>query len=180
VTTQESFASSTSPDNGYVLLRYVFHNSGGAPISNFYAGFVTDWDLLFDGTASSDAVSFNQALRVGEVSESAVTTYPQVLGLVPIGAAGGAAFRGWAGATGTGDDIVSTRAGYFSLLSGGINTLSATGDVRELMGLGPLTVQPGQSIVVYVAIVGGENESAFSNNVAAARSLAATLGFGAP
>jgi len=180
VTTQESFAASTSPDNGYVLLRYVFHNAGAASISNFFAGFVTDWDLLFDGTASSDAVTFNSSLGVGEVTESAMATYPQVLGLVPIGAAGNISFRGWAGATGNGDDIVSTRAGYFSLLSGGINTTAATGDVRELMGLGPLTIQPGQSVVIYIAIVGGENESAFSNNVAAARRMAATLGFAAP
>ena len=108
-------------------------------------------------------------------AEFDAVTYPQVVGLVPIAPSGGISFRGWAG--GPGDDIVSTRSGYFALLSGGINNSSAgPADIRELMGVGPLTIQPGQSMTVYVAIVGGESQSAFSDNVAAARRMAAAIG----
>jgi hypothetical protein len=176
--TQESFAFPSAPDNGYVLLRYVFRDTAAAPITNFYAGFVMDWDLYFDANASAtdDAISFNSALGIGEATEFDAVTYPQVVGLVPMATSGAISFRGWA--QGAGDAMVTTRSGYFAFLSGGINN-SSTGpaDIRELMGLGPLTIQPGQSVVVYIAIVGGENQAAFSNNVAHARQMAATLGF---
>ena len=177
--TQESFAFPNSPDNGYVLLRYVFRDTAAAPITNFYAGFVMDWDLYFDAGASAgdDAISFSTDLQIGEATESNVAN-PQVVGLVPISTTGSISFRGWANGVGAGDGIVSTRSGYFALLSGGVNNASiGPADIRELIGLGSMTIQAGQSVVVYIAIVGGENQATFSTNVGHARQMAVTLGF---
>jgi hypothetical protein len=178
VVTQESFAFRNAPDDGYVLLRYTFRNAGAAPITGLFAGLVMDWDIYFGGDASTNLIGFNPTLNVG-VATPANPLFSQSFGVVPIAQSGAPSFRGWT--AGAGDAPLVSRSGYFDFLSGGIvASQQGPADIRELMGVGPLTIQPGQAMVVYLAVVGGGSQSEFSSNVAQARSKAAGLGFGTP
>jgi len=173
---QESFAYPNPPDNGYVLLRYTFTNAGATPITNFYSGFLADWDILIDGDPFTDAVRYDQGLGLGEATESDTLSFPQILAIVPVGPSGPFSFVGWQNGPGINPP---TLGGYFDFLAGGVNLsvpVEPT-DIREMMGLAPLTLAPGQTTVAYFAIVGGANRAAFELNVAAARDKAARLGF---
>jgi len=173
--TQESFAFRNAPDDGYVLLRYTFRNTGAAPVTNFFAGMVMDWDILFGGDVSSNLIGFDPTLNVG-VATPANTAFPQSFGIVPVAQSAAPSFRGWT--NGAGDAPLVSRSGYFDFLSGGIvASQQGPADIRELMGLGPVTLGANQSYVVYFAVVGGGDPTGFSNNVSAARSMAARLGF---
>ena len=171
--TQESFAFPNAPDNGYVLLKYTFSNTGHQILPHLYTGWLADWDLLFDGLAFTDLLQYNARLGIGEATESDTLDYPTIVGIVPVGPTGIGSFAGYIGRTDT-----LTAADYFRLLSGGINT-ATTGpaDIRELMGLGAVTLLPKHSTVAYFAIVGGANRAEWEANVAAARAKAAQLGF---
>jgi len=173
--TQESFAWPDAPDNGYVLLKYTFSNTGHQILSHLYSGWVADWDVLFDGDASSDIVRHNDRLGIGEVTESDTLTFPAILGIVPIGPSGIGSFAGYVNVPG--QPTVDTD--FFALLTGGINLSTPTvpNDVREEMGLAAVTLLPKHSTVAYFAIVGGANRAEWEANVAAARAKAAQLGF---
>jgi hypothetical protein len=168
--TQESFAM-PAPNNGFVLFRDVFTNTGASQITNFWSGFLFDWDLYFDGTPDRDLVHFDAGVGVGEVTESDTTDYPQVLGIVPIGAQGSASFHGFPPGS-------YSRSDYYGFLTGGVaDAVTGPADVRELVGQGPLAIPVGGHVVVYFAVVGGANQAAFAANVAAARAAAGALGF---
>lgn len=174
VATQESFAFSGSADAGYILMRYTFRNTGAATVQNFAAGMVMDWDLFFTGTLPNNLVGFDPGLGVGEVSSSGDS---HVVGLVPIASSGVVSYRGWGGSPlpAAGGDPQS-KAAYFNWLTGGINdSTPPAGDVRELMGVGGLSIAPGDSVVVYIALAGGSNLADFTNSVAAARRMASAL-----
>lgn len=175
--TQESFAWPDAPDNGYVLLKYTFTNTGHAIINHLYSGWLNDWDLLFDGGPFSDVLQYDARLGLGEASESDTLDFPAILGVVPVGPSGLGSFAGYLGGT---DRL--TPADYFGLLSGGINAgTTGPGDIREEIGLAPVTLLPKHSTVVYFAIVGGADRAQWEANVAAARAKANQLGFcGAP
>src|SRR5437899_5929058 len=93
-----------------------------------------------------------------------------------MGRSGPFSFVGWRNGPGPNP---ATLAGYFSFLAGGVNLSVPVEprDIREMMGLAPITLAPGQSTVAYFAIVGGADRAAFEFNVAAARAKAAALGF---
>ncbi len=172
---QESFAYPNPPDNGYVLLRYAFTNAGNTPIAPFYSGWLADWDILIDGDPFTDAVRYDNGLGLGEATESDTISFPQILGIVPMGPSGSFSFVGWENA----GLNPPTFGGYFDFLAGGVNLSLPIGptDIREMMGLAPLTLAPGQTTVAYFAIVGGATRAAFESNVAAARAKAVRLGF---
>jgi hypothetical protein len=170
---QESFAYASPPNNGYVLLKFTFTNAGTAPITNFLSGMLADWDILYDGNFM-DLVRYDVGLGLGEITEFDTLTYPGILAFVPVGPSGPFSFAAYR----FGTDPV-TPADFFAFLSDGINpTVPAVPrDIREGMGLAPVTIAPGQSTVAYFGIVGGGNRPAFEANVAAARARAAALGF---
>lgn len=175
--TQESFAWPNAPDNGYVLLKYTFTNTGNHTIGHLYTGWLNDWDLLFDGFAFTDVLQYNARLGVGEATESDTLDYPAIVGIVPVGPSGIGSFAGYTGRTDT-----LTTVGYFGLLSGGINArIAGPADIMEEIGLAPVSLLPKHSTVAYFAIVGGANRAQWEANVAAARAKANQLGFcGAP
>src|SRR5438309_404541 len=149
--------------------------AGVLPASSPVAGMVMDWDILFGGDVSSNLIGFDPTLNVG-VATPANTAFPQSFGIVPVAQSAAPSFRGWT--NGAGDAPLVSRSGYFDFLSGGIvASQQGPADIRELMGLGPVTLGANQSYVVYFAVVGGGDPTGFSNNVSAARSMAARLGF---
>jgi hypothetical protein len=172
VTTQETYATSFGGLADVVLFRYVFTNTGANSITNFSAGFDSDWDITFDFNAGNDIVRYNATLGIGEVVEQDTVTHQQIMAIVPVAASGGTSFRGWL----NGQD--PTHDGFFGFLTGGVVPgFTGPSDVREMMGRGPVSIAAGGHVTVYFAIVGGDNRTAFNANVAAARAAAVVLGF---
>lgn len=183
--TQESYAYPGAPDDGYVLLKYTFTNTTSAPIVNFYSGWLADWDIYYH-SVDSNRVRYDAELGLGEATEWDTLAYPAIMAIVPMGPSGAFSFVGWKNAnfidqtgvdphTGSGRTLSDyTTGSYFPLLAGGINLAvpQQPRDIREMMGLAPLTIPAGQSTVAYFALVGGANRTQFEANVAAARAMA--------
>jgi len=165
--TQESFAFTSAGDQDYVLLKYTFTNSGQFA-SIVHAGFVVDVELLYSESPVDDIATFNPTLGIAEATEEDTESFPQVFGIVPI-----ATFEtqrnyaAWTNGGNPGDP--ATSAGYFPLLSGGLQGPNSVGpaDVRQLIGFGPFSIPAGGSRVVWFALVGGDNRTAFNDHVAA-------------
>ena len=179
--TQESFAFSSAPDADYVLLKYTLTNPGGAAVNGVFAGFVADMDLLYSGSAGDDNASFNADLGVTVAAEANLASFPQVTGIVPITSADAALdYIGYINVGSRpriGPTDPPTLAGYFGFLSSGIVNPLPLGpsDIRQVIGFGPFSISAGGSQVVWFALVGGDNSSAFGANVTAARAKAAAL-----
>jgi len=153
-----------------VLLKYALSNHGSIETVGAYAGFVADEDLFFSGTFGDDIVTFNASLGVAEVTERNTAAFPQAVGVVPIAAGFDAPLNYEAHVTAAGDPLNS--AGYFPLLSGGFPEGSPSvgpGEVRHVIGFGPFAIPAGGSRVVWFALVGADNQTAFEANVDAAR-----------
>jgi hypothetical protein len=155
-----------------VLLRYTFTNTTSQALSQLYVGFGADWDLGWGNPALDDVLRWNAGLAVAEAVVSDSTTMTPIVAVVPVTASGGAAAAGWL----NGAD--PPREGYFGPLAGGV-TLTAVGpgDIRGVTGAGPFTIAPNGRLVVYFALVGGDNRTAFNTAVGRARAAAAALGF---
>ena len=174
IVNQETFSFGALGDSSnFALLRFTFSDTSASAITGFYAGWVMDWDLYFDSTATDDAVRWDSGLGVGEATESDTIVYPQILAMVPSAASGAPSFRGW-----TISSDPATSAEFFADLSGGVDsTAIRLADVRGLAGVGPLTIPAGGHVVVYFALVGGDDRAAFQTNLATARAKIAALGY---
>jgi hypothetical protein len=174
IVNQETFSFGALGDSSnFALLRFTFSDTSASAITGFYAGWVMDWDLYFDAIATNDAVRWDSALGVGEATESDTITYPQILAMVPSAASGAPSFRGWT----IGSDPAA-GSDFFADLSGGVDsTTIRLADVRDLAGVGPLTIPAGGHVVVYFALVGGDDRAAFQANLTAARTKIAALGY---
>ncbi|MFI5234957.1 MAG: Ig-like domain-containing protein [Gemmatimonadales bacterium] len=171
---QETFASGTpAADSGFVLFRYTFTDTGSVAVAGLRTGFFIDWDLGFDNNPADDVIRYYAGLGWAEAEESDTVTYPQRLTVIPITSAGTASFSGWINGV---DPTV--RGSYFSRLAAGTtSTAIGPNDIRQLVGTSPVTIPAGGRVVVYFALVGGENEATFAASRAAALAAAAALGF---
>ena len=169
---QESFTFAAAGYENFVLLRYTFTNLGSTPVSGVVAGFVADWDLLFDQALTSDRVRYDPGQGAEEAVEADSVTYPQIAGVIPIvtRGAGTLAFKGWV----NGADPAE-GGGYYAALSGGVDTstVGQPGDVRGLAGVGGVTLNPAQQLVIYFVVAVGDNRAAFDAAAATARAVVA-------
>lgn len=170
---QESFTFAGAGYEDFVLLRYTFTNIGSTAVPSFAAGFVADWDLLFDFNATSDRVRYDPGQHAQEAVEGDSVSHPQIAGVIPIvtRGAGTLAFKAWLnGADPTSGD------GYYAALSGGADpsTAGQPGDVRGLTGVGGVTLAPAQQLVIYFIVAAADNRTAFEAAAATARAVVAT------
>jgi hypothetical protein len=169
--TQESFAFSNTADAGYVLLKYTLTNTNAGAVSNVFAGFVVDPDVLFSESQVDDVAAFNHDLSVAEVAENDQETHPQVIGIVPITSMEtGLNYFAWVNGGRPSDP--TTSAGWFDFLStsaSGVTVSVGPADVRFLTGVGPFSIPAKATRVVWFALVGGDDRNTFDANVAAAR-----------
>lgn len=176
-----AFPDPASPTSSYVLVRYAFTNESAQALQNFYAAYLADWDIQdLNGFAdpAHNLVRYDSTLGVGEATGADTVNYPAVFGVVPVAAGGAMNFKGWANGTGTLGDP-QTDADIFAYLSAGIDTTvpSTATDIRELMGVGPVTIPPRGRFVVYFGVLGADNQAAFNQAVPALRAKAQSLGF---
>ncbi|HKI94628.1 MAG TPA: Ig-like domain-containing protein, partial [Gemmatimonadales bacterium] len=180
---QETWAvpDQASPTASYILFRYTFTNESAQALTNFHAAYFADWDIAaMNGTAlpGYNFVTYDATSGVGEATAEDTTKYPPVFGVVPVAASGAMNFKGWENGTGTLGDP-QTDVDIFSYLSAGIDTTvpGAATDIRELMGVGPVTIPAGGRYVVYFGVLGAGDQTRFDQFVTMIRIAAQGKGF---
>lgn len=171
---EETFAFGQAPDRDYILQRYTFTNNSAVAINNLYVAGFWDFDLAFGAGAASDVAQWNPVTQAAEVVKSDSLNFPQRVALIAIGAP----IAGFEWPTNGPASLhpMTTRAQAFQYMTSGIDgQRSFPSDVRHVLSMGPITLQPGESKVFYFAIVGGDDRASLNANVAAARAKAATL-----
>lgn len=157
---QKSFVFTTPADSNYILGTFAIRNKGTAPLSNFYLGNFADFDISVNG--QQDKASWSASEKLGYV----YNTNPDGLfaGISVLGDATPNYYAIDNDATaidtfGVYDGLTSEEK-YKGLSSGlyRINAgVSGPKDVSIIIGAGPFTIPPGDTIRVGFAYVAGES-----------------------
>ncbi|RMF62551.1 MAG: T9SS C-terminal target domain-containing protein [Calditrichaeota bacterium] len=166
--TQESFASSSPPNDDFVLIRYTIENLGDR-LDNFHFGLFMDWDIPTnspDPMAAVDNIAvYDSQRRLGVVSfgNTFVGTALMTEGTVN--------YRGISNP----DPTFGVFDGFtddekWEAISGGIQGVSqGPVDVSHVLAAGPFTIESDQHIQVGFALVAGESLQDLQQNTDAAK-----------
>jgi hypothetical protein len=159
---QKSFDG--APPADYVLFRFTLTNSGGSPVT-IYPGFFADWDIdddfLDDIGATEGRLMYMTNVGGGTAAGSLIVSDAPVSGTT---------FSTEFGQTT--EEMVSALAGDFTNPSA-----DEPNDHRYVQAIGPITLAPGASTQLWIAIVAGEDlDQLRSNATAAAADIAARRG----
>lgn len=163
---RQTLAYSSAPDDDYVIIKYTLFNGTGAQVTGLHVGEILDPDLFVNAVQNqADFEAGNQVSRTTSTGDP--VAHGHVLLSHPVGS-----YSSWV----SGGDPTDL-AGYFAALSGGIVGAAPIGpaDVRQLLTTGPVDIPAGGSLVVFSAIVGGDDTADLSTNIAAARAMYSAL-----
>jgi subtilisin family serine protease len=146
-----SFTDTTSDD--CILLRYDVTNTSSNTLSNFCAGLYLDWDV---GTSNNNNTAIDTDLRLAYVYDTAAHTPAAYAGIVMLSQEP-LVFRAIDNAaTGNKWGVYDgfTKAEKWDALSNGVSVSArGTSDVSMVIGLGPHTLYPGDSVTVPYALL---------------------------
>jgi hypothetical protein len=145
--------------NDYVLFRYVIRNTSQSALT-FHAGFVGDWDVELDAgdDVGATALSGKLMYQVSD-AEKGIHVGTMLLGNAPI--SGNHFFSA--------EDNLSV-VDQVRALNGRLRQRTAgPGDLRNIHGVGPITLARQQAKDVWLAIVAGESRAQLLANAEAAR-----------
>ena len=165
-----------STGDAFVLVRYTFTNTTATPVSNFRFGLAFDWDLMFDVQAGNDFTRFNTALNASEVFDNT----GQMVGIASVSTPI-VSYRPSVNSATSPFADPRTVGAYFNAINAGIAT-NTTGpqDIRDIIGVAPVTIAPGPSTSITFAMVGGTTAAQYAANVGRARAAAALFPAGTP
>lgn len=154
-----SYAFKQNQDADYVILKYTLVNTNAAPISNLYNGLYFDWDLGPNG--QNNNARYDVSRRLGYIYNIDSTVIPTYAGVSLLSGQALPAFRAI-----NNDNTVPgnpwgvydgfTKAEKWESLSGGTSyNQEGPGDVSFVIGTGPLSIAPNDSIVVGYAVLAG-------------------------
>jgi len=159
---QRSYALTSLGDSNYVIFRYSVRNKNATPLTNFYIGYFGDFDISANG--QQDKAGWSEAHQMGY----AYNTNNDGL-YAGIAILGGATPNYYAiDNDGTAVDSFGVYDGFsdqekFTGLSSGLYRknagITAPKDVSMVIGSGPYTIAPGDTLHVGFAVVAGENLS---------------------
>ncbi len=145
--------------NDYVLFRFVIRNTSPSALT-FHAGFVGDWDVELDAVDDLGATALDGKLmyQVSE-AEHGIHMGTMLLGEAPIS---GNYFFSAAENLSTVDQVRALKGGLRRGTAG-------PGDLRNIHGVGPITLASQQVKDVWLAVVAGESRAQLLTNAEAAR-----------
>jgi serine protease len=161
-TRHKGWAWTTAGNRKYVIVEYVMKNTNASPVSNLYAGIISDWDVM---NYAVNKANQNAAIRLGYVystqtnglyagTKLLTTTAPFVHYAVDNIAGGGGGVDPTAGTpafdTGEKFTVLSTNRAQAGVAGNG-------NDVMDCVSSGPFTIAPGDSVVVAFALLAGDN-----------------------
>jgi hypothetical protein len=164
-----AYAFQNAPDRNFILLAYRLYNCWDRPIRNLYAGLFMDWDIEGEQDASGNLGGFDPGLNLGYIDE-------------PI-----SKIHGGLRIFDEGNPInyklnhnynepffaaEYEERGKWMDLSGGVQNraVTAQGDYSHVMGIGPVTVNPGDTVFFGYAVLGGSDLADLKAGAAAAES----------
>jgi len=150
-----AFAYQDTVNGDFVLLAYRLYTTSTVPIRKLYFGLFTDWDVTGDQDAWRNLAGYDRDLSLGYIYERVSSVYG---GLAVVSKGGAGAYKSVVNK----NEIYPEAGGYskrekWQHLSGGIQTVPDTEetDYSSVLGVGPLTVNPGDTVLVGFALVGG-------------------------
>ncbi|QHL86872.1 S8 family serine peptidase [Nibribacter ruber] len=170
---QNVFAWADAPNQDFVVLEYLLTNRTQQTISNAYAGYFADWDLV---TAARNVAEYKADLKMGMAYPKADAKVFIGIQLLSRGAPGFYAFDNSGAPSGT--IIIEdgfTTAEKYKALSGGLQRTSAGltdtngKDISFMISSAIKTLAPTQTDTVAFAIVAGNTKEALFENAAAAQ-----------
>jgi serine protease len=152
------YAWSTPVDRKFVIVEYVIKNAGTASLNSLYAGIFSDWDIM-DYAKNKAAVDVPG--KMGYCWSTEVNGFYAGVKLLTSGPFTSYAIDNISGGAGGINmfDGYSTAEKYQSLTSNRLNAGGAgTGnDVIQIVGTGPFSLVPGDSVKVAFAIMAGDS-----------------------
>lgn len=159
--TLHSFAFTRPEAANMVFLRYTIHNSSSNTHDNFHAGLFFDWDV--SANSQTDVALYNDSLKLAMTYDS--TGYPRV----PV-AVGSVLLTPELGTTYWGinnrDNDEDTRIGIYNgfskeekwkaLSTGIVQPMAGITDVSQVLSAGPVTLEPGDSLIVGFALIAAD------------------------
>ncbi|MDX1545379.1 MAG: S8 family serine peptidase, partial [Rhodothermales bacterium] len=169
---QVSYIDDTPAHDDFMVIRYTITNETDDPIEGFHAGLFLDWDVS-QTDPGADFARFDDALGFGYIQNGPSATL--AAGAFLLTPEAGSHYRAINNPTEIYRDAVGggfTETEKFAFLSNGIQsrTLSRT-DASQLVGAGPYRLDPGASIDVAFALIGGGSEAALLESARAAQAL---------
>jgi hypothetical protein len=156
--TQQTTSFPYDDDNGFLIVKYYLRNDSIEKLTGLYFGFLADFDLISDGEYCSYDETMgllyqesNTGSVVGLVALRNVTSFKAIDN----------------GSTKTG----FTREELFNLISSGSDDIDDTliSDMFLFVNAGPFTINPGDSVEVSLALVGGHDLASIYANATAAK-----------
>ncbi len=175
-----SYQFTSAADSDYIIMKYKIKNTTASTISNFYAGLFGDWDIGASGAVNK--ASWDAANQLGYVWR--VDNNPGTYVGVALLSSNNVNY--WAIDN---DNTISGNPwgiydGYtdiekFQSLSSGIGRSqaggTAGGDVSNIVGSGPYSINAGGEITVSFALVAGDNLAELQANCIAAKTKYNTI-----
>lgn len=168
---QFAYGWSAAPNNDYVIVEFEITRTGGSA-GDLYVGWYTDWDI---GAFSENNVAFDPARRLGYMADAS-STDPNVYGVAALSHSL-SGFRAvdnpvyvyadgeFAGDPGFEDADKFDFLTGFDVTSSGVNQ-----DWSMEHGVGPFSLEPGETVRVAFAMAAGTNVADLRANVDAAQS----------
>jgi subtilisin family serine protease len=156
---QFSYVFGEPEHDDYVILRYDITNLTGTAVTGLYAGQFFDWDVA---NYATNRTGYDAARSLGYTWDQNTPTAPYI-GMRALDSA--ASVRGLVNSSLTVD-----RAAKWAWISGGTAQATAgPGDMHNVISSGPYTIQPGATIRLGFAIVGGAGLAGLQQNADNAR-----------
>ena len=161
-----ALAFEDAPDDDFILLSYRLDNVSQDSIVGLYFGLFMDWDVGPEHINTVPNVPGYEAdLNLAHISDPASNLYA---GLQVVSGGGATAYKSVFNPSEIYDDYTDSEKWLH--LSGGIQPISQTvpGDYSHVLGVGPLTLEPGDSTAVGFALLAGSGLGGLRTNAIAA------------
>ncbi|MGD8779874.1 MAG: S8 family serine peptidase [Ignavibacteria bacterium] len=160
-----TFCYDDSPNNEYIILKYLLKNNSSSNYNNFYAGLYFDWDVGTDDVTKVSSTD-NFAYQYNYEGSG-----PYIgVALLSQGNLGYYAIHNNGGDGGFGVYDGFTKAEKWQALSNGVSKDEAGPyDVSYVISAGPFSLSSNDTLEFAVAIVGGETYESLSDNIEASK-----------
>jgi serine protease len=163
-----TYAFKDPPNRDFVILRYTLTNTGTTVTAGIHAGVYLDWDV---GAFDRNVALYDAIQNLGYVYDTALLGSRTYVGIALL-SSGAPQFRAIAN---NGDDSWGVYDGFskaekWQALSSGVGHAQAgPTDVSIVLGAGPFSLQPGDSITIGFALVAGTDLLNLKDNTRAAQ-----------
>ncbi|HEX9971984.1 MAG TPA: T9SS type A sorting domain-containing protein, partial [bacterium] len=164
--TQTTMAFDDSLHEDYILVKYKIENSYISSLHGLYFGLFLDWDI---DNVYANSPGFDPDLTMAYIYDSSTSIFG---GCQIVSEEKAIAYRSILNE----EEIYPDAGGYadaekWTHLSKGIQPIGKTnpGDYSHVLGVGPMDLSPGDSVLVGFALLGGEGLDELKENASRAR-----------